>query len=345
VVNLESMAVKFRDYYEVLGVPRGASAKEIKDAYRKLARQYHPDMESNSSKKKVSEEKFKEINEAYEVLGDPENRKKYDRLGAQWKNGQEFTPPPGGGFGREWTWTGTGGGSGAEEFGGNFSDFFEALFGGRRTAGGARTGWETGADPSEFARAADLQAELELPLEDLAHGATRRVTLMAHDQTGHARPKELDVTIPRGLRSGDRIRLKGQGASSARGGKPGDLFLKIRAQPHPLYTILEDSPDDLQIDLPLLPHEAVLGTEVAVPTLAGAVSMRIPPGSQSGQRLRLRGKGLPRRDGTSGDLYARLMIVTPKAATKRERELYEELAKLSTEDPRKGLAGTRAAGR
>jgi curved DNA-binding protein len=340
------MAVKFRDYYEILGVPRSASAKEIKDAYRKLARQYHPDMERNASKKKASEDKFKEINEAHEVLGEPENRKKYDRLGAQWKNGQEFTPPPGGGFSREYTWSGTGGGFSGEEFGGNFSDFFEALFGGRRPGGaGDRSRWESGADQGDFARAADLQAELELPLEELNRGGTRRLTLMAHDQAGHARPKELDVTLPRGLRNGDRIRLKGQGATSARGGKPGDLFLKIRVPPHPLFTVLEDSPDDLQIDLPLLPWEAVLGAEVAVPTLTGAVSMRIPPGSEPGQRLRLRGKGLARRDGTSGDLYARLMIVPPKTVTKRERELYEELAKLSTEDPRKGFAGAKSSGR
>ena len=339
------MAVKFRDYYEILGVPRSASEKEIKDAFRKLARKYHPDMESNASKKKASEEKFKEINEANEVLGDPEKRKKYDRLGAQWKNGQEFTPPPGGGFGREWTWTGTGGEFSGEEFGTSFSDFFEALFGGRRGPGGAtQTRWEPGPGSSEFARAADLEAELELPLEDVSRGGTRRVTLMAHDQTGQVRPKELDITIPRGLRNGDRIRLKGQGATSGRGGKPGDLFLRIRIQPHPVYHFVEDSPDDLQIDLPLLPWEALLGAEIAVPTLTGAVSMRIPPSSQSGQRLRLRGKGLARRDGSSGDLYARLMIVNPKTVTKRQRELYEELAKISTEDPREGLTSVRPPG-
>ena len=342
------MAVKFRDYYEILGVPRTASAKEIKDAYRKLARKYHPDMESNASKKKASEDKFKEINEANEVLGDPENRKKYDRLGAQWKNGQEFTPPPGGGFGREYTWSGsgTGGGFSGEEFGGSFSDFFEAMFGGRRgPTGGPQTGWGAGAGEGGFTRAADLEAELELPLEDITRGGTRRVTLMAHDQTGQVRPKELDVTLPRGLRNGDRIRLKGQGAPSGRGGKPGDLFLKIGIKPHPVYHIVEDSPDDLQIDLPVFPWEAVLGAEISVPTLAGAVSMRIPPSSQSGQRLRLRGKGLARRDGTSGDLYARLMIVNPKTVIKRGLDLYEELAKISTEDPREGLTSSRPTGR
>jgi curved DNA-binding protein len=168
---------------------------------------------------------------------------------------------------------------------------------------------------------------------------------MAHDQNGHERPKELDVTLPVGLRNGDRIRLKGQGALPPRGGEPGDLFLKIRVPPHPVYNSLEGTPDDLQIDLPLLPWEAVLGADVDVPTLTGPVSMRIPAGSQSGQRLRLRGKGLARRDGTSGDLYARLTTATPKTVSKRERELYEELKTLSTEDPRQGLARSRPAGR
>ena len=337
------MAVKFRDYYEVLGVSRGASAKEIKDAYRKLARQYHPDMQTNTSKKKASEEKFKEINEAYEVLGDTEKRKKYDQLGANWKDGQDFTPPPGG-FSREWTYTGTGGGY--EDFGGSFSDFFEALFGGRGGPfGGTEARWETGSRAGRPTQGANLEAELALSLEDIVRGGSRRVTLMARDEAGNARPKELDVTLPLGLRDGDRIRLKGQGAPAPRAnGTPGDLFLKIRLQPHPLYSQIEGSPDDLQMELPLLPWEAVLGTEVAVPTLSGTVSMRIPPGSEAGQRLRLRGKGLPRRDGTSGDLYVKLVIVGPKSVSPRERELYEELAKLSTEDPRKGL-GSRPATR
>jgi len=323
------MAVKFRDYYEVLGVPRTASEKDIKNAYRKLARQYHPDLQSSDAKKKTSEEKFKEINEANDVLSDPEKRKKYDQLGAQWKDGMDFTPPPGGQW-QERTWTG------GEDFGGgDFSDFFEALFG-----GGAQTRWGRGPRRPEPTRGADLEAEIELSLEDLARGGTRRVTLMARDQAGHARPKELDMTIPKGMREGERIRLKGQGGPG-RGSTPaGDLFLRIRVQPHPVFTQIEGSPDDIEIDLPLLPWEAVLGKEVAVPTLGGPVTMRIPPGSQAGQRLRLRGKGLPRRDGTSGDQYVRLTVVTPRSVTKRERELYEELSKLSTEDPRRTFAST-----
>ena len=339
MVNLNCMAVKFKDYYEVLGVSRGASEKEIKSAYRKLARQHHPDLQGTEAKKKSSEDRFKEINEAYEVLSDPKKRKKYDELGAQWKDGMDFSPPPGRGT-RDWTWTGTG----AEDLGGGFSDFFESLFGGRGGPfRGRDTSWESAGSRQSAGKAADLEAEIELSLEDITRGGSRRVTLMAHDQNGNARPKELDVTLPLGLRNGDRIRLKGQGAPSRGSGRPGDLFLRIRLKPHPFYALMEDSPDDLQVDLPLLPWEAVLGAEVAVPTLAGPVSMRIPPDSQAGQRLRLRGKGLPRRDGTHGDQYVRLVIVNPKFLTKPERELYQELAKLSAENPRQGLGNGKSA--
>jgi curved DNA-binding protein len=335
------MSVKFKDYYEVLGVSRDATEKMIKDAYRKLARQYHPDLQQTVAKKKAAEEKFKEINEAYEVLGDPDKRKKYNRLGSRWKDGMDFTPPPGSGQSEGWTWTTN------EDAAGGFSDFFEALFGGRGGPfSGGRAPWGTderihrGPD-----RGSDLEAELALSLEELAQGGTRRVTLTARDHAGHLRPKELDISLPKGLRAGERIRLKGQGATDGHAGHPGDLYLKIRLRPHPVYSLIEDSPDDLQMDLPLLPWEAVLGTEVMVPTLEGPVSMRIPAGSQGGQRLRLRGKGLPRRDDTRGDLYIRPVLIVPKSIGPRERELYKELAKLSTEDPRSALGKTRTAGR
>ena len=325
-----AMAVKFRDYYEVLGVPHGASEKEIRNAYRKLARQHHPDLQPTDSKKKAAEEKFKEVNEAYEVLGDPEKRKKYDQLGSGWRDGMDFSPPPGGGFRREGTWTG------GEDFAGGFSDFFEALFGGRRGPFSGAPWMEE--ERTGVGQGADLEAELELTLEDLARGGARRVTLMAHDQAGRARPKELDITLPRGLRDGDRIRLKGQGAVHRRSGRRGDLYLKIRLRRHPFFTVLEDSSNDIQLDLPILPWEAVLGAEITVPTLDSSVSMCIPAGSQSGQCLRLRGKGLMRRDGTRGDQYVRLVLVAPESVTKRERDLYEELAKQSTEAPRKAFA-------
>ncbi len=336
------MSVKYRDYYEVLGVPRDATAKAIRDTYRKLARQYHPDLQDTPSKKKAAEEKFKEINEAHEVLGDPAKRKKYDQLGSRWKDGMDFTPTPGGGRAGSWTWTG------GEGFSGDFSDFFESLFGG---GGGSfsrsQSSWDWDRDEhvGDRGRGTDLEAELELSLEELAQGDARRVTLTARDASGHLRPKQLDVTLPKGVCPGDRIRLKGQGATNGRAARPGDLYLKIHLRPHPFYALLAESPDDLQIDLPLLPWEAILGTEVTVPTLDGPVSMRIPPGSQAGQRLRLRGKGLTRRDGTRGDQYVRFVLVTPKSVGPRERELYKELAKSSTEDPRSEFSKARAAGR
>ena len=296
-------------------------------------------MQTAPAKKKSSEEKFKEINEAYEVLGDPEKRKKYNRLGSRWKDGMDFTPPPGSGQG--------GGRTAGEGFAGGFSDFFETLFSGR---GGPHTSdrapWETGERMrSGHERGSDLEAELALSLEELAQGGTRRVTLTARDTSGHLRPKELDISLPQGLRSGERIRLKGQGATNARAARPGDLYLKIGLRPHLFYSLIEDAPDDLQMDLPLLSWEAVLGTEVMVPTLEGPVSLRIPAGSQGGQRLRLRGKGLPKRDSARGDLYVRLVLVAPKAVGTRERELYEELAKLSSEDPRGAFGKTGSVGR
>ena len=257
----------------------------------------------------------------------------------------DFTPPPGSERSSEWTWT-TSEGVGGDL--GGFSDFFEALFGGR---GGPFSreqspwGWDRDEHAGSRNQGADLEAELELSLEELAQGGTRRVTLTARDASGHLRPKQLDVTLPKGVRPGDRIRLKGQGATNGRAARPGDLYLKIRLRSHPFFMLLAESSDDLQIDLPLLPWEAVLGAEVMVPTLDGPVSMRIPPGSQAGQRLRLRGKGLPRRDGTRGDQYVRFVLVTPKSIGPRERELYKDLAKLSTEDPRSELSKAKAAGR
>jgi len=334
MITLKAMGVKYRDYYDVLGAPRDATAKALKDAYRKLARQYHPDLQTAPAKKKAAEEKFKEINEAYEVLGDPEKRKKYDRLGSRWKDGMDFTPPPGSGQSGGWT-------TGGEGFAGGFSDFFDTMFGGRggpSSKGGAP--WEMG---ERTRSGSDLEAELALSLEELTQGGTRRVTLTARDASGHLRPKELDITLPQGLRSGERMRLKGQGATNGRAVRPGDLYLKISLRPHQFYSLIEDAPDDLQMDLPLLPWEAVLGEEVTVPTLDGPVSLRIPAGSQGAQRLRLRGKGLPTRDGARGDLYVRLVLVAPKVVGPRERELYGELAKLSAEDPRSAFGKTRPA--
>jgi len=339
------MGVKFKDYYEVLGLSRDATEKALKDAYRKLARQYHPDMQTVPSKKTAAEEKFKELNEAYEVLGDPDKRKQYDRLGPRWKDGMDFTPPPGSGQrGGRASGERTMGGDG---FTGGFSDFFETLFGGRGGApseGGAS--WDRGESlRSSHEKGSDLEADFSLSLEELAQAGTRRVTLSARDASGHLRPKTLDITVPRGLRPGARMRLKGQGATSSRSGRAGELYLKISLRPHPWYLMIEDAPDDLQMDLPLLPWEAVLGADVMVPTLTGPVSLRIPAGSQGGRSLRLRGKGLPKQDGTGGDLYVRLVLVAPTAVGPRERELYEELAALSRDNPRQAFGGTDPARR
>lgn len=339
------MAVKFRDYYEVLGVPRTASEKEIKDAYRKLARKYHPDLQTGKDKKQA-EEKFKEINEANEVLGDPKKRAKYDQFGAQWKEGMEYQPPP------------PGRGAAGEEFhfegfegAGGFSDFFESLFGsrsGRGRAGGRREGLGRTATERPL-RGGDIESEMELTLEEAAQGTKRRVRLQVQALCPACRgtgidgrqicsrcggtgkgveEKDLTVTIPAGVREGDRIRLGGQGAPGDAGGPAGDLFIRVRLLPHPRFKLVNN---DLQTEAEVMPWEAVLGAEVKVETLGGEVMLKIPPGSRGGQQFRLRGKGFPSKGGASGDLYVRLMINVPRKATPEERGHYEALARLAKE--------------
>jgi curved DNA-binding protein len=340
------MAVKFKDYYEVLGVSKTATEDEIKKAYRKLARKLHPDVNPGD---KTAEEKFKELNEAYEVLSDPEKRKRYDQLGPNWKAGADFTPPPGwenvrvdfGGFD-----DGFGRGRGA----GDFSDFFESLFGGRR---GARAG------AGYSMRGQDVEAEISLTLEEAHRGTTRKITLQVvetcPDCQGSGskdgktcptcrgagvvrRPKSLDVTIPPGVREGTVIRLAGQGEPGSNGAAAGDLFLRVRIEPHPLFSIVGE--DDVQVELPVAPWEAALGAKVSVPTLEGSVEMTIPAGSQAGQRLRLRGQGLNKRGGR-GDQYVKLKIVNPPKLTAREKELFEKLAAESRFNARELMAGGR----
>jgi len=295
------MAVKFRDYYEVLGVPRTATAEEIKRAYRQLARKHHPDLQVASERARASE-RFKEINEANEVLSDPDKRAKYDALGANWKGGMDFTPPPGGGRGPTVTTT-------EWEDLGDFSDFFASIFG-RPAGGGAGRAGRAGVRVQIPGN--DFEAELPLTLEDVLHGAQRRITLNG---------KGLDVTIPRGIRDGATLRLAGQGGPGANGGPPGDVYLHVRLAPHPRYRV---AGDDLEMDLPLWPWQAVLGAEVRVDTPDGPVTLTVPPGTQSGRRLRLRGRGLP-RDGGRGDLYAVVRIVVPTRPGAAEREAYETL--------------------
>jgi len=316
------MPVQFRDYYETLGVPKTATEDEIRSAFRKLARKYHPDVAKD---KKVAEEKFKEINEAYEVLGDPEKRKKYDQLGADWNRPGGFQPPPqwqqegqqpGGGF---YQWGGDGRGVQFEFDGTGFSDFFEAFFGGGRgrSAFGGFGGRQATAE-----RGADVEADIMVTLEEALHGSTRTVSLR---RAGSNKVENYQVKIPRGVHEGQRIRLRGQGEAGARGGKSGDLFLRVRLARHPDFSV-EGS--DLIHDVKIEPWQAVLGTELLVPTLEGKVRLKIPPGTQGRQRFRLRGRGLPSASGKRGDLYVVGQINIPKKITEREKEIWSELAKL-----------------
>lgn len=341
------MAVQFRDYYQVLGVAKTASDDGIKSAFRKLARKYHPDVNPGD---KSAEDKFKEINEAYEVLSDPAKRQRYDQLGPDWKAGEEFRPPPGweGAQGGVYTDFGDlfGGGRGAS----GFSDFFEALFGGRA---GARRG-------AGFAmRGQDVEAEIPLTLEEAHRGVRRGISLQATEicadchGTGSRdgkticptcrgaravrRPKSLEVTIPAGVREGSVIRLAGQGEPGGNGAPAGDLYLHVRLQPHRLFSVVGEN--DIQIELPVAPWEAALGAKITVPTLDGAVEMTIPGGAQGGQRLRLRSRGLNRRGGGRGDEYVKLKIVNPPGLAPKERELYEKLAAESRFNPRDLMTG------
>jgi curved DNA-binding protein len=307
------LPVAFRDYYEVLGVPRDASSDDIRGAYRKLARQYHPDVNKDPG----AEDRFKEIAEAYEVLRDPEKRERYDRLGANWKAGEDVSGAAGfgdfaqqGGFGDVRVEFGDGAG---------FSDFFESFFGAR--GGGRRS---TGFDGFST-RGADQEAELELSLEEAARGGRRKISL------GDGR--DYEVNVPAGVRDGQRIRLAGEGGRGAAGGSAGDLFLRVRLKPHPRFRV---QGRDLYVELPVAPWEAALGATVEVPTLEGRTRIKVPPGSSSGRRLRLKDEGMPGPSGGSGDLYATVKIEVPKKLSKEERQLFERLAEVSSFDPRSG---------
>ncbi|MCG8400485.1 MAG: J domain-containing protein [Firmicutes bacterium] len=328
------MGVTFQDYYKTLGVERSATEKEIKAAYRKLARKWHPDLHSAKDKQEA-EEKFKQVNEAYEVLNDPEKRAKYDRLGANWRDGQDFQPPPDMGDVRFYTNMGAGGAGG-------FSDFFEMFFGGRGAPFG-RTGRTT--RPGGPVRGQDVESELELTLEEAYRGGEKTIQLSSREVcpacggagiggdtfcsrcggTGaNAAVKTLTVKIPPGVRDGGRIRLKGQGGEGYAGGPGGDLYLKVRLLPHPQFKV---QGDDLETEVVLRPEQAVLGDRVSVPTLDGTVKMKVPAGIRTGKRLRLRGKGMPLRDGR-GDEYVRVAIDIPERLSPEEEDLYRQLAAL-----------------
>jgi DnaJ-class molecular chaperone len=346
------MAANIKDYYEVLGVKRDASDDDIKKAYRKLARKFHPDLNPGD---KAAEEQFKRVQAAYDVLANPEDRKLYDQYGENWRavKAGAGAPPPG------WEQAQRAGGprQGGPEPGFDFGDFD---FGGFRSAGGegfdifeeifSRAG--RGRAPRR-GRGRDVEAELELSLEEAHRGGRRSLQM----QTAQAcptcngsgvkdgktcntcggagevlRPKNIEVNIPAGVRDGSTIRLPGQGGAGTNGSEPGDLYLHIRLRPHPLFRV---NGDDLEVELRIAPWEAVLGTKVEAPTIEGKVELTIPPGTNTGQRLRLRGQGLNKRKGGRGDEYVRMKIVVPKEVSAEDRRLYEELQRTSRFDPRR----------
>jgi curved DNA-binding protein len=308
--------MEYRDYYKILGVARTATADEIKKAYRRLARKFHPDV----SKEQNAEAKFKEVQEAYEVLKDPEKRAAYDQLGSEWKSGQSFRPPPDWASGFEFRGgprPGAGRQSTEEVFEDEgFSDFFSSLFG-RAGAGGpfASTGRRAGRDH---------HARVDIDLEESFRGTTRTLELkrpeLKPDGTLELRTHTVRVTIPAGVTDGQLIRLAGQGEPAPGGGRPGDLYLEVHIRPQRLFQL---EGRDVTLTLPVAPWEAALGATVTVPTLAGPVEMQIPAGAQSGQKLRLRGRGLP--GPTAGDQYVQLKVVLPPADLPEGRALYEEM--------------------
>jgi DnaJ-class molecular chaperone len=337
------MATTERDYYDVLGVPRTASQDDIKKAYRRLARQYHPDL--HTGPRKVSmEQKFKELNAAHEVLGDPETRKKYDRYGHNWREAEAYERA------RREAGAGMGEGPGfytAGE-GQDFGDLFNMFFG--------REGSGSGASFRGFGMAGtDLESTIRLSLREVLTGTTRRLQLTepitCHMCGGSGRQggrrctacggtgareevRTIDVKIPAGVQDGSRVRVPGKGAHGGRGGKHGDLYLRIQIEPDRVFRRRDN---DLQVTLPVFPWEAALGVEVLAPTLTDTIRVKVPPGSRSGGKLRIKGRGLPTEAGARGDLYYILQIVLPSSLSDEERKLYQQLARLSHADPRMEL--------
>jgi curved DNA-binding protein len=348
------MPVKYKDYYESLGVSRDASEADIKKAFRKLAREYHPDVAKN---KKQAEEKFKEINEAYEVLSDPAKRKRYDELGANWSSGADFRPPPG--------WESFGGRGGfqghgprGEEFefhfgGTGFSDFFEQLFGSRgRGTGGFGRGGGFAEEESSRERGRDIEGDIMVTLEEAMRGSVRSVSVRHGAPCEHcggtgqrarhvcnvcggsgqvAKTETYQVKIPPGVTEGQRLRVAGRGEAGVGGGAAGDLYLRVRLARHPDFEVDDHN---LVHEAELTPWEAVLGANISVPTLNGRVNIKVPPGTQNGQKLRVRGRGLPQRSGGSGDLIVEMRVEVPVQVTESERKLWEQLARESRFNPR-----------
>ncbi|MDO5675093.1 MAG: DnaJ C-terminal domain-containing protein [bacterium] len=315
--------MEYKDYYQILGIERDATADAIKQAYRKLARKYHPDV----NKDKDAEARFKDIGEAYEVLKDPEKRSAYDRFGANWQNGEQFRPPP------DWN-------AGGYEFRGSapgdtqgFSDFFEALFG--QTRGRGSYAGQSGQGFSM--QGEDQQAAITISLEDAYHGAKQTLTLNRPepDEQGRIfmRPQQLNLAIPKGIIAGQRIRLEGQGLPGHGGGAPGDLYLEIHFAPHHLFKAEKRT---IHLQLPVTPWEAALGASITVPTLDGKVQLKIPPNSQNGRKLRLKGKGLSTQK-TTGDQIVTLQVVLPEAQTEEQQAIYRSMAEKLAFNPRTDL--------
>lgn len=310
----------YKDYYQIMGVARDASQEDLKRAYRRLARKFHPDV----SKEANAEDKFKELQEAYEVLKDPQRRAAYDQLGTNWRSGQEFRPPPDWGRDFEFSTSSFGGGDT------DFSDFFSSLFGqrspfGQRGGGGRARGFAAAGE--------DHVAKIQIDLEDAFRGGSHTFELKApqlgEDGRVAVQPRTLKVTVPAGVIEGQRIRLAGQGSAGIGGGPPGDLYLEIGFRPHRLFEV---EGRDITLTLPVAPWEAALGATVQTPTLAGPVDLRIPPNAKAGQRMRLKGRGLP--GATPGDQYVVLKIVLPPADTPRAKEIYQQMQRELPFDPR-----------
>lgn len=337
------MPVEYKDYYKSLGVSRTATEDEIRKAFRKLAREYHPDVAKD---KKVAEEKFKEINEAYEVLSDPDKRRKYDTLGENWKQGGGFGP----GAGQHRSWRASDGDEQFEFGGTGFSDFFEQIFGamGGRTHG--RRGSPFGQQFSE--RGQDMEADILVTLSEAMSGSVRKINLRRNIRcnrcggtgrmqnrvcpacTGEgatSQTQSYQVRVPAGVREGQRLRIAGQGEAGMGGAPPGDLYLRVKFAAHPDFRV---DGGNIIYELRLAPWEAALGTNVNVPTLDGSISIRIPQGTQPGQKLRVKGRGLPDREGGRGDLFVVAHIEMPANLTEQERVLWEKLGKESKFHPR-----------
>lgn len=319
--------MKFKDYYNILGVDKTAGKDDIRKAYRKLARKYHPDV----NKSPDAEQKYKDINEAYEVLKDPDKRQKYDTLGSSWQEGDNFSPPPG--------YERRSANFDESSFGG-FSEFFRTVFGGSGGFGNMEDIFFSGRNPSYQGSSArrggqDAEAQLEISLEDAFRGGSTSITLESHEPTEDGRfiprRKNIKVNIPKGVTDGTRLRLPGKGNPGIAGTSPGDLYLNISIRKHPRFEVRGH---DLVTSIKVSPWEAALGADVSVRSIDGSVKMKLPAGTQSGQTLRLRGKGLPKKSGTAGDLLVKIQIMVPGSLTDKEKKLFERLAEESSFSPR-----------